>query len=76
MIGMTKASMPEHQVVGGDQGMGCRKLKRIQRPGDIAHDGHIPRLKILHKATRKGSNSTAQLLSMVNLRTKIRFLIS
>ena len=73
--GMSKATVPQRGGGRGDQGVSSRKVQWVEGPGAIAPDDQPPGQKILHRTTSM-SNSTEQLLLVVNWRTEIRFLIS
>ena len=52
MTRVPEASMPKRRRGNGDKRLSCRELERIQRPGAIAPDDHVPGLEILHRTAR------------------------
>jgi hypothetical protein len=67
--------MPKSGGQSSFEGGSNRQIQRVQRARAIAPNDHVPRLESFTEQPA-GSNSTEQLLSVVNWRTEIKFLIS
>ena len=52
MTGVTKVTMPQGGG-GGDEGLGSRRVRWVQRPGAIAPDDQFPGQEILHRTTSR-----------------------
>jgi hypothetical protein len=73
---VTEATMPEGCRGAGDEGLGNSRKAQGYKDPELLHLTIMLRVSRSFTEQPNGSNSTKELLSVVNWRTEMRFLIS